>query len=179
MRRNTIWIGLAGAAALATSVAVGGEMTTATTAGFDGAAWKAQAGNGKPGNPRGGMAKEAEKALRSGMSRQEVEAMLGRPDESYRLHIYGKPAAGAGLHAKAIRFDPNGKVSANNNNITKGVSGAGMTPKQVAAIIGEPAELREDYIYYLGTPPMGLDPVSLHVEFDAEGRLVRHFREQG
>jgi outer membrane protein assembly factor BamE (lipoprotein component of BamABCDE complex) len=170
---------LIGAAAVTAAAIVGGQMTVATSAAFDSAAWKAEAGNRKAKNPRGAMVADVEKALRPAMSRQEVEALLGRPDEFYRLHIYGAPASGAALHAKAVRFGPDGKVAKGSNNIARDVSGDGMTPKQVAAVIGEPSEIRDDYVYNVGTSSYGLDPVYLHVEFDESGALVRHFREQG
>ncbi len=168
MSASGIW--LAGAVTLA-------AMGSATAAGaFDAAAWKAQAG-AKSQNTRVAMAGEAEAALRPGMTRAEVEALLGAPDEAYRLHIYGAPATGKALHARAVRFGPDGRVPRAENDIAKGVSGAGMTAKQVQAVIGEPTEIRDDLVYALGSA--GIDPAYLHVEFDEKGALVRRFREQG
>lgn len=167
MSASGVW--LAGAVTLA---AIGG----AAAGGFDPTAWKAEAG-AKAKNTRVAMAADAEAAVRPGMTRGEVEALLGPPDEAYRLHIYGTPASGKALHAKAVRFGPDGRVAKGENDIAKGVSGAGMTAKQVHAVIGEPTEIRDDFVYALGSA--GIDPAYLHVEFDEKGALVRRFREQG
>lgn len=176
MTGRKIWLGIAGAATLAASAAAGGQMTVATSVAFDSSAWKAEAGNRKAKNSRGGMVADVEKSLRPGMRRQDVEAMLGKPDEFFKLHIYGQPATGKALHAKAVRFGPDGKVR-DGRDLRPGVSGRGMTPNQVDAIVGPPTEVRDDFIYNLGSS--GIDPTYLHVEFDAGGAMVRHFREQG
>jgi outer membrane protein assembly factor BamE (lipoprotein component of BamABCDE complex) len=156
--------------------AVAGAQTSLSTPSFDSAIWKAQKGKHVgSGNTRSKMTDEAVSLLKPGMTRAEVEALLGAPDEMNRQFLYGTDPK----KARTITFDRNGKVVPQSPDLTAGVSGAGMTPKQVKAVIGEPNVVQDDYTYYLGTPGMAPDPEYLHVLFDADGKLVRHFKQSG
>ena len=53
-----------------------------TTSNFDSAAWKSQRGVAAQQNQRGPMLTSAEKAVHTGMSRDEVIRLLGEPDIS-------------------------------------------------------------------------------------------------
>lgn len=53
-----------------------------TTSNFDSDAWKSQRGVGAKKNQRGPMVSSVEKAVQTGMSREEVIRLLGEPDSS-------------------------------------------------------------------------------------------------
>jgi outer membrane protein assembly factor BamE (lipoprotein component of BamABCDE complex) len=53
-----------------------------TTSNFDSDAWKSQRGVGAKENQRGPMVSSVEKAVRTGMSRDDVIRLLGEPDIS-------------------------------------------------------------------------------------------------
>lgn len=179
MTKRTIWFGGAIAVALGASAAVGAQTVLSTPA-FDTAAWKAGAGKHfGSGNARSKMAAEVAVVVKPGMTRAEVEGLLGAPDQKNRMFVYGAADGADPKTSKTILFDASGKVLRQSPELTKGVDGTGMTPNQVKAVIGEPAAIRDDYTYYLGTPGMAPDPEYLHVLFDAEGKVIRQFRNSG
>jgi outer membrane protein assembly factor BamE (lipoprotein component of BamABCDE complex) len=53
-----------------------------TTSNFDSDAWKSQRGVGARENQRGPMVSTVEKAVQTGMSREDVVRLLGEPDSS-------------------------------------------------------------------------------------------------
>lgn len=58
----------------------------------------------------------------------------------------------------------------------------GITAARVDEILGPPDNVSEDkrtITYELGLTPFGVDYHYLHIAFDAQGRLVRHWIEQG
>jgi hypothetical protein len=57
----------------------------------------------------------------------------------------------------------------------------GMTRTEVVALLGEPETEEEParYVYALGMSRFGLDYEYFIVEFDREGKLVRHFLKRG
>jgi hypothetical protein len=56
----------------------------------------------------------------------------------------------------------------------------GMTQDEVLALLGEP-EIKEGvrYVYSIGASPFGVDYEYFAVEFDAEGKLLRHMITRG
>lgn len=56
----------------------------------------------------------------------------------------------------------------------------GMARTEVIAALGPPDSGSAERITYdLGTTPFGVDYHYLHIAFDGEGRLIRHWIEQG
>jgi len=56
----------------------------------------------------------------------------------------------------------------------------GMTQGEVLALLGEPDSKRGTrFTYDLGAPGFGVDYQYFNIEFDAGGKLVRHWIEQG
>jgi hypothetical protein len=57
---------------------------------------------------------------------------------------------------------------------------AGMTQNEVLALLGEPDSKRGTrFTYDLGAPGFGVDYQYFNIEFDAGGKLVRRWIEQG
>jgi hypothetical protein len=82
---------------------------------FDPALWQAQHGRDVPDNPRAGMVGAIEQLLSPGMTRGEVEALLGEPEqrngESYIYDVGGSAGAAAADYAYfVVEFDPAGRV---------------------------------------------------------------------
>ena len=109
--RRRFWVGLGGALTLLT-LGAGGYMATITSVdGFDAAKWKAQENNTARNNPRQGMIRDLEKELRPGMTRDEVVALLGKPDltEESR-YVYELGASSLDSLYFVIEFDTDGKL---------------------------------------------------------------------
>jgi hypothetical protein len=109
--RRRFWVGFVGALTLLT-VGAGGYMATSTRVdGFDAAKWKAQENNTARNNPRQGMVRDLEKELRQGMTRDEVVALLGKPDLTEQSrYVYEIGASMLDSLYFVIEFDTDGKL---------------------------------------------------------------------
>lgn len=57
---------------------------------------------------------------------------------------------------------------------------AGMTQDEVLVLLGEPdSKQGTRFTYDLGAPGFAVDYEYFHIDFDADGKLVRHWIEQG
>jgi hypothetical protein len=80
---------------------------------FDPALWRAQHGRDAPDNPRVGMIDAIQRLLSPGMTRAEVEALLGEPEQrSPESDIYdvGGTAGSADYAYFVVEFDAAGRV---------------------------------------------------------------------
>jgi hypothetical protein len=80
---------------------------------FEPAVWQAQHGRDVPDNPRAGMVGAIEQLLSPGMTRAEVEALLGEPEQrSGESYIYdvGGSAGGADYAYFVVEFNEAGRV---------------------------------------------------------------------
>ena len=80
---------------------------------FDAARWKAQGSDKGNPSPRYRMLGSIEERLRPGMTRVEVEALLGEPDERHGLDYYsglGTMFPGIDYDSLVIEFDVAGKL---------------------------------------------------------------------
>ena len=90
-------------------------VSTSRKGGFDAEQWKAQRGSTARNNPRVGMVVELqEKHLREGMSRAEVQQLLGEPDSrqgANEVYELGASPFGASFEYFVIEYDSTGKVT--------------------------------------------------------------------
>src|SRR5262249_14926043 len=106
------WLGLLGGgvvAALATSTA----LYVYRPGRFDAARWQALHGSDARDNPRAGMVGELQRLWRPGMTRAEVEALLGeREQRSRESYIYdlGTSRYGVDYEYFVVEFDAAGRL---------------------------------------------------------------------
>ncbi|NMO19628.1 hypothetical protein HPC49_48355 [Pyxidicoccus fallax] len=90
-------------------------MSTSQKSGFDAEQWKAQRGSTARNNPRIGMVVELkEKHLRNGMSREEVQKLLGEPDQrrgTSEVYALGTSPFGPSYEYFIIDYDGTGLVT--------------------------------------------------------------------
>lgn len=80
---------------------------------FDAQKWKAQRGNPSHNNPRIGMVSGAKKLLRTGMTQDEVGALLGEPEGKSATrwqYDLGASPYGVDFEYLVIEFDEQGRV---------------------------------------------------------------------
>ncbi|XXF76260.1 hypothetical protein P2318_24820 [Myxococcaceae bacterium GXIMD 01537] len=104
------------AAALALVVTLGVYLvSTSQTGAFDAEQWKAQRGGVESNNPRLGMVAELKrKHLREGMTREEVQRLLGEPDQrrgTSEVYELGQSPVGVSYEYFVIDYDGAGKVT--------------------------------------------------------------------
>jgi len=105
------WIGIVGAAMLATFAAV--VAVRAYSPGFDPARWQAQRNSEAHDNPRGAMVSDLMQRLHPGMTRSEVLALLGEPetqDGARFTYALGASAYGIDYEFFVIEFDGDGRL---------------------------------------------------------------------
>lgn len=103
-------------AALALLTALGVYLvSTSQTGAFDAEQWKAQRGSSARNNPRIGMVAELQrKHLREGMTREEVQRLLGEPDQrrgTSEVYELGQSPVGVSYEYFVIDYDGAGKVT--------------------------------------------------------------------
>lgn len=82
--------------------------------GFDAAHWQAQRGSEARDNPRAGMVGDLERLLRPGMTRAEVEALLGMPESQHEgrwIYDLGASPYGIDYEYYVIEFDDAGRLA--------------------------------------------------------------------
>lgn len=81
---------------------------------FESARWKAESANESHENPRAGMIVSLEKELKPGMSRADIESLLGEPEgkEGNRYSYFvGTVGYGVDLDEFVIEFDAEGRLA--------------------------------------------------------------------
>ena len=117
MRRRLV--GGAFAALVVTAMVVAMQMTGTAgenTDGFDAALWQAQRGSAERDNPRLSMVGDLEaKHLEAGMTRQEVEALLGPADrvraDGAAVYNLGVSAFGVDWEAYVVEYGDDGRLT--------------------------------------------------------------------
>ncbi|WP_164017042.1 outer membrane protein assembly factor BamE [Pyxidicoccus trucidator] len=109
--RRWLWIGVA----LFLLAGLGVYLVSTSQAGaFDSELWKAQRGTGADKNPRVGMVVELKKKhLREGMTREDVQKLLGEPDQrrgTSEVYELGMSPVGVSYEYLVIDYDGQGKV---------------------------------------------------------------------
>ncbi|MFP2906158.1 hypothetical protein ACLESD_14055 [Pyxidicoccus sp. 3LFB2] len=109
--RRWWWIGVA--LLLLTGLGVY-QVATSQAGAFDSEQWKAQRGSSADKNPRVGMVVELkQKHLREGMTREDVQKMLGEPDQrrgTSEVYELGVSPVGVSYEYFVIDYDGHGKV---------------------------------------------------------------------
>ena len=102
------------AASAIVAAVLGGEFHMAWSWSFDSAKWKAERGNTSHKNPRIGMVSGVEGLLRVGMTREEVVALLGEPDDEkpgkFTYDLGASPVA-VDFEYFVLEFDGAGKLT--------------------------------------------------------------------
>ena len=110
--RRGRWLGVALALLAGLGVYL---VATAQKGAFDAEQWKALRGSTARNNPRVGMVVELqEKHLRQGMSREEVQKLLGEPDQrrdTSEVYELGASPFGPSYEYFVIDYDGAGKVT--------------------------------------------------------------------
>jgi hypothetical protein len=107
------WIGICGAGAVLVLGAGGYMATTTMVAGFDSAKWKALRSSTERENPRSRMVSKLQQELRTGMTQDEVVALLGEPEiKEGARYVYSIGASPFGVDYEyfVVEFGADGKV---------------------------------------------------------------------